>query len=300
MAQALLRGIIPALYTAYDDEGNVSRKRMARLVRASLESGVHGFFVCGTTGDGLLLNVAERKAVAEVVVGETAGQVPVMVHVGAMCTRDSIELARHAAAIGADAVSSIPPTYYRYAWEEVVSYFRELCGATDLPFYLYYIPQLTGSRITPERLVADLVSIPGMAGMKFSAPEIADMYRIGLLAGEGFNLLSGPDELMVQAAMLGANGAVGTSYNHMPGPFLKAYEALRTNDYETAKALQLQANQGIELYHRFGGIRVGRAILRLQGLDCGGMRAPLSSFPETQMDELRRDLEAMDFFSWAR
>ena len=299
MADHLLKGIIPALYTAYDDEGNVSRGRTAKLVGSLLDAGVHGFFVCGTTGEGLLLDVQERKQVAAAVVGEAKGQVPVMVHVGAMCTRDSIDLARHAALLGASAISSIPPIYYPYSWPETVRYFRDLAAATDVPFYIYYIPQLAGGRIAPEQFVEDLVSLPGVAGMKFSAPQLYDMYRIGLLAGPRFNLLSGPDELMVPAALLGAQGAVGSSYNFMPKLFLEAYAALQRGDLAAASDIQLRLNRAIELYHKYGS-GLGKALLRLQGLECGDPRPPLAALPPERLPELQQDLVVLGFFDWAR
>lgn len=299
MSSHLLKGIIPALYTAYDDEGNVSPEGTAKLVRSLIDAGVHGFFVCGTTGEGLLLDVQERKEVVAAVVGEVKGQVPVMIHVGAMCTRDSIALARHAASLGASAISSIPPIYYPYSWPETVQYFRDLAAATDLPFYIYYIPQLAGGRIAPEQFVEDLVSIPGVVGMKFSSLQLYDMYRIGLLAGPSFNLLSGPDELMVPAALLGAQGAVGSSYNFMPKPFLEAYTALQRGDLAAARDLQLRVNHAIELYHKYG-FGLGKALLRLQGLECGDPRPPLQPLPATRWPELRQDLEKLGFFDWAR
>ena len=107
-----MKGIIPALVTPFDDRGEVNTSSLRALVNKLIGEGVGGFYVCGSTGEGLLLEEQERKQILETVVEESNGSVPVIAHVGALSTKQAVRLAVHARECGADAVSSIPPLYY--------------------------------------------------------------------------------------------------------------------------------------------------------------------------------------------
>ena len=131
-----ISGVLPAMFTAFDDTGEVSPERLRRVIASEVEQGIQGLFICGSTGEGILMSPEEREQVAEITMAEVAGQVPVMVHVGAAATRDSVRLAQHAARIGADAVSSVPPFYYNPGWEGIFDHYRLIGEATNLPLFI--------------------------------------------------------------------------------------------------------------------------------------------------------------------
>ena len=106
-----LTGVMPALLTPFDSQGEVNLTTIRDLVEFHLAAGLTGFYILGSTGEGLLLSEGERRLVAETVVNQVKGRVPVVVHVGALSTREACDLARHAQEAGADGTSSIPPFY---------------------------------------------------------------------------------------------------------------------------------------------------------------------------------------------
>ncbi len=106
--KARFAGVYSALFTAYDEQGNVSPDRLRRLIDFQLERGLRGAFITGSTGEGLLLTDEERKRVAETAVAALEGRGLSIVHVGHTSTRSAVELARHAQSIGADMISSVP------------------------------------------------------------------------------------------------------------------------------------------------------------------------------------------------
>ncbi|PKO20338.1 MAG: N-acetylneuraminate lyase, partial [Chloroflexi bacterium HGW-Chloroflexi-1] len=138
-----LTGMMSALLTPFDAEGNVNFTILSDLLEWQLARGLTGFYILGSTGEGLLMSEAERRTVAEAVVRQVKGRVPVVVHVGSLTTRTACALAAHAAEIGADATSSIPPFYYNVGPEGVKQYYIQVAAASGLPFYIYNIPGAT-------------------------------------------------------------------------------------------------------------------------------------------------------------
>ena len=107
-----LRGIFPATVSTFDMDGKFDPVSMRRIVRHQIDAGVHGLYVCGGTGEGLLMNSKERQDLLETVLDETRGDVTVIAHVGAFQIPESIALAQHASGIGVDAISALPPSYF--------------------------------------------------------------------------------------------------------------------------------------------------------------------------------------------
>jgi N-acetylneuraminate lyase len=101
--------------------------------------GIGGLYLTGSTGEGFMMTEAERMALVEAVLAETRGEIPVIVHVGAISTRASERLARHAASAGADAISSVPPIYWKFTAASVAGYYGDLVQAAGLPMIVYNI-----------------------------------------------------------------------------------------------------------------------------------------------------------------
>src|SRR5690554_755721 len=113
MGETLFKGIVPAVLTPLDADG-VAEERLRRHIDFLVERGVHGLYPTGTTGEGVLLSENDRRRVAEIVIDQAAGRIPVMIHVGHLSTRVTVELARHAVSVGADAVGVVAPYFYTF------------------------------------------------------------------------------------------------------------------------------------------------------------------------------------------
>ena len=160
-----IEGVMPALMTPYTSGGAVNVDMVRTLVAHHLEEGAGGFFVCGSTGEGLLLTPDERRLVARTVIETVAGQAPVIVHVGAVSTNEAVLFAKDAKNAGASAVSSVPPIYYKVGLEGMMQHIGAIAQAAELPTFYYHIPTLTGVEIGAEELVDAFTSVEGVAGL---------------------------------------------------------------------------------------------------------------------------------------
>jgi N-acetylneuraminate lyase len=294
-----LTGILPALLTPFDEDGHVNTAVAREMVEFQLAAGVSGFYVCGSTGEGLLLSEAERRLVAETIIDQVRGRVPVVVHVGAMATESACALAAHAEQAGVDAISSIPPIYFNVGTEGVKRFYAQVAAASGLPFYVYNIPGATGINVGVDMMKDLSAALPTMRGMKFTAYNFFEMRKIIELDGGRLNVVSGPDELMIAAQAMGADGAIGSTYNVLPRLFVEAYEAFNAGDVVTARELQAKANRVINIFLQFPSFSALKEMMRLVGFDCGSARLPNLALSDEQKAQLREMLEEVGFFEFA-
>ena len=145
----LLRDVSVALVTPFkDDDSGVNVDAVAPLVEMHLAAGTHGFYLCGSTGEGAAMTVAERKVMVEATVAAVAGRAPVVVMVGNCPVQDAIELAKHAAEHGADAVSTTVPRDKPGDLDAAVEFFTAVGGASSLPLYIYWIASTAAEKMT--------------------------------------------------------------------------------------------------------------------------------------------------------
>lgn len=292
-----LKGIMPALMTPFHDDFSINFPMLERLVAYHIENGCHGLFICGSTGEGLLLSPDERRQVAETVVREVAGQVPVIVHAGSPATRDAVALARHAKQCGASAVATIPPIYYRVGIAGAVEYLRAIVNATDLPTFCYHIPAATGLPLSAEQMLELIRKVGGLAGMKYTHADVYMLWWILDCLGERFSVFYGMDEQLLHGLEVGAVGGIGSTYNYQLKTIVKIYDAFQAGDMKTALEYQRKANRIVRIIHRHGwNTAVEKAVLKLKGFDVGPARGPIPMFPPEGIEPLRADLVAAGFF----
>jgi len=294
-----LTGILPAILTPFDKDGTVNTAVIRDVLEFHLAGGVSGFYVCGSTGEGLLLSEDERRLVAETVIDQVKGRVPVVVHVGAIATKSARALAAHAEEAGADGISSIPPIYFSVGAEGVKQYYAQIAGASSLPFYVYNIPGATGINVGVDMMRDLLVAVPTLRGMKYTAYNLFEMGRVIELDGGRLNVLSGPDEMMIAAQAMGADGAIGSTYNVLPRLFVQAYEAFNAGDLATARELQSKGNWAINTFLQFPSLSALKEMMRLIGFDCGSARPPNLALTDEQKGRLREMLQEIGFFEFA-
>jgi N-acetylneuraminate lyase len=294
-----LTGIMPALLTPFDQEGEVNLTVLRDLVEFHLAAGVSGFYILGSTGEGLLLSEADRRLVTETVIAQVKGRAPVVVHVGALTTRLACDLAAHAESAGADATSSIPPIYYPVGVEGVKQHYQAIAAASSLPFYIYNIPGTTGVDVTVD-IVQDLMSeLPTLRGIKYTSYDLRRMRQIIELEGGKLNVMSGPDEMMVAAQAMGADGAIGTTQNILPRLFAQIYEAFHAGVVSAAQEMQAKVNWVVNLFLQLPASSAVKEIMRLIGFDCGSARRPNLPLTTEQKGWLREGLEEIGFFQFA-
>ena len=291
------QGNYSPIITPIDSQDRVDLASLRQVVRYQLDAGMDGFYVCGGTGEGLLLTVSERKAVLETVLDEVKGRVGIIAHVGAFQTADTLELARHAGDAGVDAVAAIPPAYfYKPDTLGLVRYYTQVAGASAAPFFVYNIPQRVGINMTPA-LFDQLMSVPNIIGMKDSS---GDLYAMGLLFTGGRTplIFEGSETVLLPALLYGACGGIGTSHNILPRHFAQMWRLYQAGDIAGAASVQRRINEFLgEIIPITGPILNGtKEIMEWMGLPCGTLRSPNRPLTEEERTELKRRLEKAGFF----
>jgi len=291
MKQEALSGILPAVITPFDQAGDFAVGAFERLVVRLYAAGVDGLYVNGQTGEGLLQSVEQRKRVAEAAVRLTPPGKQVIVHVGAHRTADAVELARHAAKIGAHAVSSLPPPG-PYSFAEVRAYYEAVAAASELPVLVYYFPAVSAGVRTLEE-IEQLLAIPKVVGLKFTD---FDLYKVSVLKRHGCRtVFNGHDEVLAAGLLMGADGGIGSFYNLIPELFVEVFRLARENRWEGARQVQLRINELVEIGLRFPLIPAIKTILSWQGIACGEALAPRRPLTAAESQRLRDMLRRSSF-----
>ena len=285
------KGVYPALVTPFDEDGSISGQRMGKLVRYHLDKSVDGFYVCGSTGQGIALSVKERKTVAETVIDAAEGTVPVIVHVGAVALPDATALAAHAQSIGASGVSTIIPPVYSNI-DTLKRYFSTVAvAASGTPIF----PYLSGGSIKALDLLEAIADIPNLKGTKVTGPNMDELKKIIDMRPQPWAVFSGMDEQCLFAAMIGAPGNIGSSVNIIPGVYRHIRTKLEEGDTETALDLQLRGNKIIAILGSYGYSAALRKAIEILGIPCGEPRMPEAPFPDGKLGELKAALEQAGF-----
>lgn len=294
------KGIYPAFYACYDDEGNVSAERTKALVEFLIEKGVSGLYVGGSSGECIYLSVQERKETLEAVMEANRGRITIIAHVACNNTKDSCELARHAESLGVDAIAAIPPIYFRLPERAIAKYWNDISAAApDTDFVIYNIPQLAGVSLTLP-LLDEMLKNPRVIGVKNSSMPIQDIQmfkRQAQMKGRDFVVFNGPDEQFVGGRLIGADAGIGGTYAVMPEVYVKMDEAIAQGDFERARLLQNAANEVTYTMCSAKGnmYAVAKAVLEMRtGTAFGSVRAPLLGLDDSDGEIVKKAYELVN------
>ena len=286
-------GAWPALVTPFTVEDKVNMGVLRELIEYLLDKRVGGLYVCGGTGEGLFMSPEERKLVTETAVDQVNRRVPVIAHIGSMIVGDAVQLAKHAQEVGAAGISSVIPPMFQNS-ESLYTYFARVGDAApDIPLLTY----IFGGPTDAIALMRQLMEIPTVAGAKYTGPNMYEFREIVELRGNNWNIFSGMDEQCIYAAMQGACGNIGSTLNYIPGIYREIHNSYRKGDIAEGQALQVRANQVTSVLFSFGFFGALKEVMRMLGFNCGKPRLPQRPLVEERRDELRAELEAIDFFT---
>lgn len=276
-----LEKIFSALIVPMKEDQSVDHQALEELIRQQIAEGVEGFYVCGSSGEGLLLTLEERKKILETTVQTVKDQVPVVAHVGTIRTADAIELAQHAQKAGACAVSMIPPYYYHFSMDEILTYYEDILAAVPgLPGIIYNIPQFTGVEFNKEN-AGRLLENPNIIGVKHTSQNLYALERMKDSYPEKV-LFNGFDEQFIGALQLGATATIGTTVNLFAPLFLQARELFLQGKNAEAVQVQKQINKRVETMCSVGIFNAVKYGWTLRGIPCGDCRKPFKPLNEAQ------------------
>jgi 4-hydroxy-tetrahydrodipicolinate synthase len=260
---------IAAALTPFRDEGaTLDEDAIVPYLTFLSDGGIEGVLLLGTTGEGILLSVYERKLALTIAL---TGPVPVLAHCGAQTTADTVELAAHAAEAGAEAVAVIAPPYFRLDEHELLTAAR---ACAPLPFYAYELERASGYAIPPVVVERLRDAVDNLAGMKVSDAPFSKVQPYML---EGLDVFIGAESLISEGLAAGAVGAVSGLAAAFPEVVV---EAVRTGDSAKAGALR----QVIERYPRHAA---SKAVAVARGVPMReDVRAPLRGLTDAERVEL--------------
>jgi dihydrodipicolinate synthase/N-acetylneuraminate lyase len=282
----MLRGAIAAALTPLAGSGTaIDEGAFAPYLEFLASHGIDGVLALGTTGEGVLFDVDERKRVAELFL-EHRGDLQVAVHCGAQSTADTVELAGHAAAGGADAVAVIAPPYFAFDAQELLAHFAEAARACDpVPFYLYEFAARSGYAVPLQTIAALRDEAPNFVGLKVSDTpwETFSPFLV-----EGLDVFVGPEALIPQALAAGATGAVSGLAASFPDAVVALVRDPTPENGERAAALRASL-QALPFH------AASKMVLGLRGVPVrGGVRRPLRDLSDGERDEVERIVREWD------
>lgn len=272
--EGMLNGIHVALITPFDKNGSLDSDRARALIERHIELGVNGFFVCGSSGEGYLQSLDERREYMQFVADVTQKRATLIAQVGALTSQDAWTLAEYAAVSEYDVISSTPPFYYSYSSAELVAYYEDLASRSSLPLLLYNAPHTTGFNLSLD-VQLELLNLPTVIGSKHTSSDLFSAERL-IRGVQGTQIINGPDETLVAGLSMGMAAGIGTTYNFMPRHFLDIYKHVAAGDMESARASQGTVNAIVlELIKISPSVIPGvKLALEVLGFDVGRARKP--------------------------
>lgn len=299
MSTALpISGVIVPLLTPFAPNGDVDCAALEGLIDFLLSHGVAGVFPLGTTGEGPLLTMEERFQVAEATVRYAAGRVPVIIHTGAISTRETIELTRHAQSVGAQAVAIVPPYFYRLSEDALFEHFVAIAQAVpDFPIYLYENPGVTPNSFSVglARRLAD--ACPNILGVKDSSGSLDTLESTMGLKGGRFNTASGADALVLAGQAAGLDACVSGNANYAPELVVGIFNAVRADDMPTARTLQHKLNLVRRALGDGRDLSLFKAMCARRGVPLGDVRPPLRPASAATIDAAWDVLQQLQIFT---
>jgi len=292
------RGIFPAVPTAFRDDGQVDEEGYRAILEDNIRHGVHGFWNAGGTGEGAIMNDAQRVAVARVTGEVCQGRVLSILHVGSPTTESSVKAARAARESGCDAICCVPPVIYIGNERSIIEHYQRVADAADLPFFAYNLPQMTQVELTPPLMEKIQRAVPQLVGMKHSAFNFANL---GIFAAMGLRVFTGNGFLLLPALENGGIGVVDAPPSVAPWIYVELFEAWQRDDLDIARARQDETRAITELTRSNGtphhntkiiiGARLGRdlgaPLPPVNRLDAAGRQALLAEAGKLGLLEAR-------------
>ena len=282
----MIQGSIVALVTPMKLDGSLDVESLNRLIDYHIEQGTDAIVAVGTTGESATLDEAEHCEVVRLTVERVAGRIPVIAGTGANCTREAIDLTRHAKGLGADACLLVTPYYNKPTQEGLYLHYKAVAEAVDIPQILYNVPGRTGCDLLPAT-VARLAAIPNIVGIKEATGSLDRAREIQRLCGPDFLLFCGEDASGCEFCLQGGHGVISVTANVAPKLMHEMVAAALAGNREAALAIDAQlAALHKNLFIESNPIPAKWAVHEM-GLTPAGIRLPLTWLSESCREAVR-------------
>ena len=285
-----LKGLYAALLVPFDENGQVKEEGLKQIAKNAIEvEQLDGLYVNGSSGENFLISKEQKKQIFKVVKEAVGNDVKLIAQVGSLDLNEAIELGKCATNLGYDALSAVTPFYYPFSFEEIKQYYFDIIEATQNKMIIYAIPDLTGVNISINQF-EELFDNEKIVGVKYTAPNFFLLERIRKAFPDKL-ILSGFDEMLVQAVISGVDGAIGSTYNVNGRRARQIYDLAREGKIEEAYKIQHDTNNIIETVLSMGIYPTLKEVLKTRGIDGGVPKRPFSPFNEANRKELNQLIE---------
>lgn len=274
MNKAKFKGVFSALLTPYTADGKINGKSVKQIVDFNLEKGINGFYVGGSTGEGMLLTVEERKELFKYAAESNAGRGTMIAHVGTINTNHAIDMAKYAQDMGYDAISAVAPFYYGFSYEAIKGYYYDIANSVDIPMIMYNFPNANGFQFNKDR-AEDMFKNKKFIGIKHTTSDLFALQQFKTMECDPL-VYNGFDEMLVAGLSMGADGGIGSTYNFMPQKYVDMFRLFNDGDIKQAQKIQFEANEIITMLIKYGVFATEKGILEEMGIEMGGCRKPFT------------------------
>lgn len=287
-------GIMPALVTPFNGDGKTVNEKVAReLIEFLLGQGADGFYILGSTGEGLVMAEEERMKMCEIAVDQVGGRKPIICHIAAMNFDEAVRLSKHAEKAGVDALSAIPPLFFQYTDADIYNYYKTLAQSTNLPFIMYNHPAANGG--LSAAAVAKLFEVDNITGVKWTVNNYYELMKLKDMTHGEMNIINGPDEMLVSGLAAGADAGIGTTYNVMLPEFLQIYKYFKEGNEEKAREVQMKVDRVITCMLKHGVLPSVKYMLGLIGFEVGETTFPMHRYTDSEAAALEADLKSVQW-----
>lgn len=281
-----MNGLYSALLVPFDKEGHILETGLRQIIRQNIDvQGIDGLYVNGSSGENFLMNTEQKKRVFDIVKDEAGNDIKLIAQVGALDLQEAIALGQYATELGYDALSAVTPFYYPFSFEEIKYYYDAIIEATGNDMIIYSIPALTGVNLSIQQFET-LFENEKIIGIKYTA---ADFYLLERIRKAFPNklILSGFDEMLIQAVVSGVDGAIGSTYNVNGRRAREIFKLAQQGHIQEAYAIQHETNDIIEQILALGIYPTLKAILSTKGIEAGEVKRPLSPLNDEALETVQ-------------
>ncbi len=274
MDKAKFKGVFSALLTPYTGDDKINGTSVKQIIDFNLAKGINGFYVGGSTGEGMLLTVEERKQLFKYAAESNAGRGTMIAHVGTINTNHAIDMAKYAQDMGYDAISAVAPFYYGFSYEAIKGYYNDIANSVDIPMIMYNFPNANGFQFNKEK-AEDMFKNKKFIGIKHTTSDLFALQQFKTMECNPL-VYNGFDEMLVAGLSMGADGGIGSTYNFMPQKYVDMFRLFNEGNIKQAQKIQYEANEIITMLIKYGVFATEKGILEEMGIEMGGCRKPFT------------------------
>jgi len=296
-----LCGIVPPLVTPLLDNNTLDIDGLERLIEHVIAGGVHGIFILGTTGEGPSLSLNLQKQMIKESCRILYKRLPLLVGISHTSIVESVHLSQFAYEIGADSVVSAPPYYFASSQPELIEYYENLIPQLELPLFLYNMPALTKVSFTPET-IKRIAENNKVIGFKDSSANGTYFQKVmyEMQDNKDFSIFIGPEEMMAEAVMMGADGGVNGGANMFPKLYVDLYHAALSGKLEEVRKLQskvMKISSAIYNAGNYGSsfLKGVKCSLSVLGICNDFVASPFNRFDNEYKNKIVKAIEDIQF-----